>query len=344
MFKSALVFLLLLLGSVVHAGQASAQAKPKPQPLAIVGGQPITDDDLLPFVQSQVFQLRLQEYELKSRALENLVNQRLLEADAKKRGIPVASVLPQEVDAKVPEPTEAELQALYIVQKDLLKKPYDELRPQLYQLLRQAKLQQARQDYYKNLRERAGVAILLQRPRIEVAHDPARLRGSPKATVVIVEFSDFQCPYCRSVQPTLKNLLAKYEGQVSLGYRDFPLRDIHPQAEIAAEASRCAREQGKFWEYHDLLFEQPSKLNREGLLELARALKLDDKQFDSCVASGKYKTQIEQDRQLGLRAGVNATPGFIINGNLLTGNLPQDAFERAIQAELAATKEKNKGR
>src|SRR6185436_1904052 len=170
----------------------------------------------------------------------------------------------------------------------------------------------------------------------EVASDPSRLRGSSSARVVIVEFSDFQCPYCRSVLPTLKNLLAKYEGQVSLSFRDLPLRDIHPQAESAAQASRCASEQGKFWEYHDLLFENPNKLNPEGLAEHARTLKLDDKQFDSCLSSGKYKVQVEQDRQLGLRVGINGTPGFVVNGNLLNGNQPQDAFEKIIQAELAA--------
>jgi len=304
----------------------------------VVGGQTIYDDDLVPFVQGQVFQLRLQEYEVKSKALENLVNQKLLEAEAKKKGIPTEKLLEQEVDAKVPEPTEAELQALYIVQKEQLRKSFDEIRAQLQQLLKQAKLQQARQDYYKRLREQAGVSIFLQKPKVEVAYDPARLRGNPKAPVVIVEFSDFQCPYCRSVQPTLKNLLAKYEGRVSLSYRDLPLRDIHPQAQMAAEASRCAGEQGKFWEYHDLLFENPNKLNREGLVEQVRSLKLDEKQFDSCLSSGKYKAQVEQDRQLGLRAGLTGTPGFFINGNMLSGNLPQDSFEKVIQSELADSK------
>jgi len=304
----------------------------------VVGGQTIYDDDLVPFVQGQVFQLRLQEYEVKSKALENLVNQKLLEAEAKKKGIPTEKLLEQEVDAKVPEPTEAELQALYIVQKEQLRKSFDEIKAQLQQLLKQAKLQQARQDYYKRLREQAGVSIFLQKPKVEVAYDPARLRGNPKAPVVIVEFSDFQCPYCRSVQPTLKNLLAKYEGRVSLSYRDLPLRDIHPQAQMAAEASRCAGEQGKFWEYHDLLFENPNKLNREGLVEQVRSLKLDEKQFDSCLSSGKYKAQVEQDRQLGLRAGLTGTPGFFINGNMLSGNLPQDSFEKVIQSELADSK------
>lgn len=344
--SAVLLFVFLVLDAAACIGQAQGQAKQndgqvkQTEPLAVVGGQPIYDDDLLPFVQAQVFQLRLQEYEVKSKALENLVNQKLVEAEAQKKGIPSEKLLEQEVDAKVPEPTEAELQALYIVQKEQLKRTFDEIKPQLQQLLKQAKLQQARQDYYKYLREQAGVTIFLQKPKVEVAYDPARLQGSPKAPVVIVEFSDFQCPYCQSVEPTLKKLLAKYGGRVSLSYRDLPLRDIHPQAQLAAEAARCAGQQGKFWEYHDLLFAHQNKLNRDGLVEHARSLKLDEKQFDSCLSSGKYKAQIEQDRELGLRAGVTGTPGFIINGNLLTGNLPQDSFEKLIEAELAALKDK----
>jgi protein-disulfide isomerase/tetratricopeptide (TPR) repeat protein len=177
----------------------------------------------------------------------------------------------------------------------------------------------------------------LPRPqRVEVAYDPARLRGSATAPVIIVEFSDFQCPFCRQVQQTLKNLLAKYQGQVSLAYRDFPLREIHPQAQLAAEASRCAGEQGKFWEYHDLLLAHPDKLNREGLVEHARNLKLDEKKFDSCLSSAKYKAKIEEDLQEGIRAGVNGTPGFFINGIFLMGAKAQAAFERLIETELSA--------
>jgi len=194
-------FVCLFFGCAVCASQAFGQAKQK-EPLAVVAGQPIYDDDLLPFVQAQVFQLRVQEYEVKSKALENLVNQKLLEAEAKKKGIPTEKVLAQEVDAKVPEPTEAELQALYIVQKEQLRKSFDELKAQLQQLLKRAKLQQARQDYYTRLREQAAVSIFLQKPKVEVSYDPARLRGSPRAPVVIVEFSDFQCPYCQAVAPT----------------------------------------------------------------------------------------------------------------------------------------------
>src|SRR6266699_2692749 len=144
----------LLLGPAGSVAQTPGQAKQK-EPLAVVAGQPIYDDDLLPYVQAQVFQLRLQEYDVKSKALENLVNQKLLEAEAKKKGISTEKVLEQEVDAKVPEPMEAELQALYIVQKQQLGKSFDEVKPQLQRLLKQAQLEQARQDYYARLREQA---------------------------------------------------------------------------------------------------------------------------------------------------------------------------------------------
>src|SRR6266849_8465087 len=184
--KPTRLFVFLILGSAAFVAQARGQAKQdakQKEPLAVVAGQPIYDDDLLPFVQGQVFQLRQQEYEVKSKALENVVNQKLLEAEAKKKGIPAEKLLEQEVDAKVPEPTEAEVQALYIVQKEQLGKPFDEIKPQLQRLLKQARVQQAREDYYKRLRGEAEVSILLKKPKVEVGYDPVRLRGNPKAPV-----------------------------------------------------------------------------------------------------------------------------------------------------------------
>jgi len=135
-------------------------------------------------------------------------------------------------------------------------------------------------------------------------------------------------------------LMAKYEGKVSLAYRDFPLRGMHGQAELGAESSHCASEQGKFWEYHDLLFDNPDKLNRSGLLELARNVKLDEKQFESCLSSGKYRAEVEKDLQDGIRAGVMGTPGIFINGTLLSGAQPESVFERVIESELANLEKK----
>ena len=209
--------------------------------------------------------------------------------------------------------------------------------------LNQSDLHLTRQELLKRLQDHDGTPILLQPAKVQVAYDIARLRGSPEAPVMIVEFSDFQCPFCRKVQSTLKNLLEKYQGQVSLAYRDFPLRGRHSQAELAAEASRCAAEQGKFWEYHDLLFANGDKLSRAGAAEMAQSLNLDEKQFDACLASDKYTKQIEQDLQDGIRAGVEGTPGIFINGILLSGAQPEAAFEKIIRAQLEAPREKRGG-
>src|SRR4029077_2088810 len=122
----------------------------------------------------------------------------------------------------------------------------------------------------------------------------------------------------------------KHQDTVALAFRDYPL-SIHPFAQGAAEASRCAGEQGRFWEYHDLLFGDQANLDRNGLIAKAAKLQLDAKQFDACVSSDKYKAAIQQDNQEGVRAGVSGTPGFFINGVFLSGAQPESAFEKAIQ-------------
>ena len=133
------------------------------------------------------------------------------------------------------------------------------------------------------------------------------------------------------MEGTLKNVLAKHQDTVALAFRDYPLSQIHPLAQGAAEASRCAGEQGKFWEYHDLLFGDQAGLDRNGLIAKAAKLQLDAKQFDACISSEKYKAQIQQDNQ----EGVNGTPVFFINGVFLNGAQPESAFEKAIQDQLA---------
>src|SRR5205085_997458 len=208
----------------------------------------------------QLFQLKNQEYELKSKELEKLVNQRLLESAAKSKGLSTDAFLQQTVDRTLPPPTPSEVEAYYLAQKDQINRPFSEVKPQMEQGLMEARRQQARQDYFDSLHQKSSVAILLPRPKIEVAADPSRLRGNPNAPVTIVEFSDFQCPYCRAAEPTIKEVLDKYKDKVRFSYRDYPLKQIHPHAEQAAEAARCAGEQGKYWEYHDLLYAKQAQL------------------------------------------------------------------------------------
>ena len=324
-----------LLVPILSLGQSAAPAK-SAAPLATVDGQAITDDDLAPYVASQLRPLRDQEYQIKKKALDNLISQKLVEAEAKKKGVTTEKLYEQEVDAKVPEPTDVELNAIYAVQKDQINRPFEEVKVQLSQNLKRAKIQQARQEYSAHLRDQTKIAVLLSPPRVQVGFDPARVRGNPKAKVMIVEFSDFQCPYCGQVEATLKSVLAKHQDNVALAFRDMPISQIHPFAQGAAEASRCAGEQGKYWEYHDLLFGDQGGLDRNGLIAKAAKLQLDAKQFEACVLSEKYKAQIQQDNQDGIRAGVSGTPGFFINGIFMSGAQPEATFEKAIVEQLAA--------
>ncbi len=334
------VILLNLACGLVLAGACSAQTVPlgsAGEPIATVAGQPIYEQDLVPELGSRWLQLRNQEYEVKSKALEDLIRKRVIEAEAKKRGISSDKLQEEEVDSTIPDPTDDEVEGYYIAVKNEIKQPFQEAKPMLRKAVKLLKIAEARQGYADSLRAKADIVVLLRPPTVEVGYDDsARVRGDPRAPVTIVEFSDFQCPYCKKAQATLKDLLAKYNGRVKLAYRDFPMRALHPQAQIAAEAGRCAEEQGKFWEYHDALYADQSKLDEADLVAHARSLGLDEKSFQSCLKAGKFKAQIEQDVQEGTKVGVAGTPGFFINGIFVNGAQPEAEFEKIINRELAA--------
>src|SRR6266849_629350 len=257
------LFLALPKGSF---GQAAPQAS-SGDPVATVAGQPISEEELQETLgPQQSMQLRMQEYETKSKALDSLIRLKLVQAEAKKRGISAEKLIEQEVESKVAEPTDGEAEA-YFWGQNRAGARFDEVKDQYRAALKRLKLQKARQVYADSLRATIDVAVMLRPPSVDVAYDPARVTGDPNAPVTIVEFSDFQCPFCQKTEATLKHLLAKYNGRGKLAYRDFPLHEIHGQAEKAAEASRCAGEQGKYWEYHDALFADQSKLDDGSLTE-----------------------------------------------------------------------------
>jgi protein-disulfide isomerase len=316
-----------------------ANASQTPQPLATIDGQPVTDDQLPAADQAQLTRMMGQVYAVKLRALHTVLDQKLIAAEAKKKGVSADELFKSEILAKVPEPTEDQVKAYYASRTDPNKPPYDDVKDKMRQNLKDLEVQKEQAAYIQGLWQQAAadgeLVILMTPPKIEIAADPARLRGDPRAPVTIVEFSDFSCPFCRKAESILTEVLAKYPGQVKLGYRDFPLETLHPQAELAAEASRCAGDQGKYWEYHDLLFARPDMQKSDVLLDDARTLKLDEQKFAACLSSGSYKAKVDQDVQMGSRAGVVATPGFFINGTFVNGAQPAAVFEKIIDQQLA---------
>ena len=329
--SSGFVILTLFVSLAAYCQEQPA----KREPLATIGGQPVYEEELLSLIQPQLVQIRAQEAELRRKYLDLLINQKLADAEAQKRNLTVQQLIEIEVNSKVVDPTDREIEALYAGEKDRINRPLEEVKAEIWQALKQRKQQRASEVYFRALREKAGVEVLLDPPRVEIGYDAKRVRGNKDAPITIIEFGDFQCPFCVSVQPTLRALLAKYDGKVKLAFRDFPLREIHADAQSAAEAARCAGEQGKFWEYHDLVYSNQARLNRDALSGHANTLRLDAKIFNACLVSGKFKNDIEQDLQEGNRKGVSGTPGFFINGVFLTGAQPQSAFERIIENELA---------
>ncbi len=169
---------------------------------------------------------------------------------------------------------------------------------------------------------------------VSVDDDPAR--GPDDAAVTIIEFSDFQCPYCgRFFQQTLPQLMAQYGNRVRFVYRDFPLDQIHPNARNAAMAAECADDQGKFWEYHDVLFSNQQALGVPDLKRYAEELGLDAEAFAECLDSQKYNGEVDADLRDGLRAGVTGTPTFFINGKRVVGAQPLQTFQTLIEQALA---------
>lgn len=178
---------------------------------------------------------------------------------------------------------------------------------------------------------------------VAVSADDDPVLGKDNAPITIIEFSDFQCPFCeRFFSQTFGQVKTNYidTGKVKFVYRDFPLRSIHPNAQKAAEAAECANEQDKFWGYHDTLFnkqqEWASSIAIPLFKQYAKDLGLDTDKFNTCLDSGKYQDEVNKDEQDGIRVGIQGTPAFFINGQLLSGAQPYAAFQAAIEQSLAS--------
>jgi len=332
------VFLCLFLAPL-GSGQTQPQAGNE-IPLALVGGEPIYERDLLGVIGPGLLDLRKQEYKLKSDALNRAIRNKLIEIEAKKRGKSSEELLKQEIDTRISDPSDDEAKGYYLAVKNQTTLPFEQIKAQVKQLLKSAEIAHAREVYADSLRDKAEVSIQLQPPVVSVDYDPARVKGNAEAPVTIVEFADFQCPFCSRVQPLLAEVLKKYKGRVKLAYLDFPLSPIHQHAEMAAEASRCALAQGKYWEMHDAMFADQSRLDEANLVNTATDLGLDPSLFSSCLKSGRYKAVVEQDVQAGSQVGVNATPSFFVNGEFLSGVPSEADLAKIIDQQLSSLGDK----
>ncbi len=343
-----LPILLLFCGAFITSGSAQEEETSNLSAVvAEVQGVAITQEDLqsgaaeelqkwkMASLQFEAKQERVR-HEILQKQLDALVAEKLVALEAAEQGLSDEELLDQEVLSNFEEPTEEEVDAFYQTNQQRLQGPKTQLLPMIRQYLADQKREQIYQDFVDQLETKYGVITYLQPLRIDVATEGHPSHGPADAPVTILEFSDFECPYCQAMLGTIKNVQEAYGEKVRLVYRQFPLNSIHPNAQKAAEASLCANDQGRFWEMHDLMFEDQSGLSVEALTKKAESLELDASTFERCLTSNKYAERVKQDVMDGTVVGVTGTPAVFINGRPLVGNVPYDQLTEIIDDELKA--------
>lgn len=305
-------------------------------PVAEINGVVITEKELNEKIDNRLTRIKSQIFDIQRQGITQIINDKLLAEAAKKQNLSVPALLKKEVNDKVGQVTDAEIEAFYNQNKAKFRgKSLDQVKANVQRQLFARKSSQYRNQLLDKLKDESNIKVFLSRPKIEVSADDDPFLGNKDAKVTIIEFTDYQCPFCARARPTIKKILDNYGDQVKYVLRDFPL-SFHPQAQKAAEAAQCAGDQDKYWEYSDKLWENIKALSVPDLKKYAGQLKLNQGEFDKCLDSNKYAAEVKKDMAAGSKAGVTGTPSFFINGQMLTGARPYEQFEEIIKEEIRA--------
>ncbi len=314
---------------------------PKAGVVATIAGEEITDEMLVGEDKMEFFELKKREYELRMDKLKKIMVDRLVGAEAKKAGMSTEDYISKKIVKAEQKIAPAEFKK-FLTERRI---PESQINPQIEERIKAYLQTQKRQDsvnaYVAKLTKGAPVTVYFKKPKmdtqVEVGKAPAF--GKDGAAVTIVEFSDFQCPFCARGADVVTEIKKKYGNKVKVAFKHFPL-PMHPQAKPASEASMCINDQNadKFWKYHDLLFKNQDKLDTASLEKFANDVGIDKKKFSECLNSGKFRKTVEEDLAYGEKLGVRSTPTFFVNGQIVTGALPFEAFAEMIDEELSDAK------
>ena len=335
----ALVLTILLMAGTLHAQHTD------PQPVAVVNGQHILLEELESAAAEDLDKLeaRKVQFDLEVKrdreaaletALETLMKDRVLAAEAASRRITAGDLIEIDVNSKVAPPSDEAVVEFYNANKSYMEGSLGDNAASIRAYLRDQRRQALVDALVEDLKRKYGAVSLVEPTRLAIPTDGRPSKGPEHAPITLAEFSDFQCPYCRALFPTLQKIVSDYKDTVRIVYLQFPLADIHPQALKAAEASLCAWEQGKFWEMHDAMFADQGNLGIEALKRKAAALSLDAESFGTCLESGKHFADVRNDVREGVKAGVSGTPALFVNGRMLVGNQPYSEIRKVIEDEL----------
>ena len=334
MDKIFLPTLLLVTAAVACGAAPTTPDASSTEPVAKVGDQIITEAELEAAAGPKLLQARQQIYAIKSQVLNELVFQKLLAMEAAKEGLTPDQLQAKYVDAADAQPSEEEINQLLQRVRSRLPADDEMARKQVVDFLTGQKRQAAAQQLRDQLMAKYHVEVMLTPPRQDIEITAAdATRGPADAPVTIVEVSDFQCPYCSRTQDVLHQLDQIYAGKIRWVFKNFPL-PMHPNARFAAQAAVCANQQGKFWPLHDWMFAHQDALSRPQIETEAGTLGINLEAFTACVDDPATVKAVEQDIQAATALGINGTPAFIINGRMLVGAQPLQAFRQVIDDEL----------
>ncbi len=334
----ALLAIIAFLALRPGVGAAASDDESSVAPAARLDGTDIGHEEVLTRAAAQLEQLELQQLQcnlqvaserhgLMERTVEGIVRDRLIAAEAEAAGVAPGDWQAAEISRLEGELTDEDVDAFFVENEGRIRGEREQVEPQVRTFI-------ARQRFVEELETGHEIEYLAEPYRLDVDPADGPAKGGVEATVTIVEWSDFECPYCKRVVPTLERLLDAYPEQVRLVFRHFPLVRSHPNAQAAAEAGVCAQEQGAFWELHDLMFEEQDALSAEDLAAKAERAGMDAEAFASCVERPEVAQRVHADRRAGARLGVDGTPALFINGRPLTGAVGYEAIAEIVDDEI----------
>ena len=327
----------ILLLVIISSHNLRAANSPDNRAAAMVDNQIITYQQVFDSVGEQIYAAEMKLYEIKLNQIKSILLSRLIASHPFSKGMTPDAFLNQFV-IKDQSVTEQEIESFIKIKRIADDKLNPEVRKKIREYIINEKARVAIESWLLAQGKEHGVVINLEkpkRPRYTVEIGNAPVIGNKNAEITIVEFSDYQCPYCAQAEPTIKKLLKKHGKNIRLVYKNYPL-SFHGEAFLAAEAGLCAHEQSEdyFWQLHDKMLADPRGLKMNGIKDKAKSIGLNVVKFEACLTEKKYHAQVNRDIAQGNKLGVSSTPAFFINGVLVLGNKPYAEFENIINEEL----------
>ncbi len=343
--------ILLALASGCHKGTSSG-VKPSEMPnvttdtktsvstgqvIARFNGDPITDEDIRKVGGSKLAQAEAALYDARKDGIDQIVEDRLMDAEAKKKGTTKDDLLKKNVYDKI-KISDKDIEKFYNEKKAQMQgKKLEEAKDNIRGYLFREKYQSVYGDYVANVKKNAKIEVLIKPAKIDIEEGDAPALGPKDAPIRLVEFTDYQCPFCGRARAVINQVLSEYKGKVRYVLKDFPL-SFHKDSIKAHEAALCAGDQGKYWDLNKKLWDNQQSIKVDDLKKYAKDVGLNTSKFNECLDSGKNTDKVRQNQQYGEKVGVTGTPAFFINGRMISGARPFDSFKQIIDDELQNAK------